>query len=238
MSAFEGILPERLLIIGTHGDTIWDRLARNVKQDIICETTPGGCLTDFKFRVGFALVPVAYFGCINHPSLHKISNSIEMAPWILGNNYDRPIPRRIVEERGVPRALFGQKKRQVTVLLNTVSGIHQGLKPESLASFLRFYSKQKQQRSFVNQFLFNSIFLLYLMWSFLTQRVHGMTKRFGKPLCLPSPIPLKYRENPGMPSYLVHWALRIVQERYVIDSPVMRTTMYSQSEGSNSTTAN
>jgi hypothetical protein len=33
-----------------------------------------------------------------------------MIPWRLNNSYDRPIPRRIAEEAGVPRHLFGQKK--------------------------------------------------------------------------------------------------------------------------------
>ena len=36
-----------------------------------------------------------------------------MAPWRLGNDYDRPIPRRIAESAGVPRAAFGQRKQVV-----------------------------------------------------------------------------------------------------------------------------
>jgi hypothetical protein len=33
-----------------------------------------------------------------------------MKKWQLNNNYDRPIPRRIIEEAGVPRELFGLNK--------------------------------------------------------------------------------------------------------------------------------
>ncbi|MCZ7628807.1 MAG: acyl-CoA dehydrogenase family protein [Microthrixaceae bacterium] len=33
-----------------------------------------------------------------------------MAPWSIGGRYDRPIPRRIVEEAGVERRLFGHHK--------------------------------------------------------------------------------------------------------------------------------
>jgi len=218
MTAFENELSERILIIGTHGDVVWDRLAKHVSQDIIRKEMSACCLTDFKFRVGFVYVPPAFFGCINHPSIHRISNSPEMAPWTLGNSYDRPIPRRIVEERGVPRHLFGQRKRQVTVLLNTVEKIRQGLKPESLASFLQFYQENKSKRPLLRQIRFETLFLVSLGWSFLTSKVHGLTSRFGKPVRLPFPIPLKYRENPGMPSFLVHWALRIVQERYAIEN--------------------
>ncbi|MDE5832358.1 MAG: hypothetical protein K2H64_05150 [Desulfovibrio sp.] len=33
-----------------------------------------------------------------------------MLPWTLGNAYDRPVPRRLAEEAGVPRELFGMRK--------------------------------------------------------------------------------------------------------------------------------
>ena len=33
-----------------------------------------------------------------------------MRPWSVGGGYDRPIPRRIAEEAGVPRQHFGQRK--------------------------------------------------------------------------------------------------------------------------------
>jgi hypothetical protein len=42
-----------------------------------------------------------------------------MAPWRLGVLYDRPIPRRIAEEAGVPREYFGQKKMASVVELPT-----------------------------------------------------------------------------------------------------------------------
>lgn len=230
MAAFENELLERILIIGTHGDRVWNRQAKNVNQDIIREDMAACCLTDFKFRVGFVYVPLAFFGCINQPSLHRISNSPEMAPWSLGNNYDRPIARRIVEERGVPRHLFGQRKRQVTILLNTVGKIQQGLKPESLVSFLKFYQEHKYQRPLLRQLRFQSMFLISEAWSFLTAKVHGLTSRLGRPVHLPCPIQLMYRENPGMPSFLVHWALRFVQERYAVGAQVSTTTTLSQQD--------
>jgi hypothetical protein len=36
-----------------------------------------------------------------------------MSAWQLDNDYDRPIPRRLLEERGVPRAWFGFGKKAV-----------------------------------------------------------------------------------------------------------------------------
>src|SRR5438067_688694 len=41
-----------------------------------------------------------------------------MAPWRLGSDYDRPIPRRILEEAGIPRQLFGTRKKAVVETYN------------------------------------------------------------------------------------------------------------------------
>jgi len=43
---------------------------------------------------------------------------VEMAPWRLGSDYDRPIPRRILEEAGIPRQLFGTRKKAVVETYN------------------------------------------------------------------------------------------------------------------------
>lgn len=215
MSAFQDDFTERVVIIGTHGDRVWDRHAERATEDIVRHEMSACCMTDFKFRVGFVLAPLAFFGCINHPSLHRISNSPEMTPWWVGNAYDRPIPRRIVEENGVSRSLFGQKKKQVTVLLNSNARIRQDMKPDSLASFVAFYHQHKRQRNRLNQFHFHMLFLFSKAWSFLTMKVHGVSSRLGRPVHLPTLIPLKYQENPGMPSFLVHWALPLVQARYL-----------------------
>src|SRR5258708_10810292 len=39
-----------------------------------------------------------------------------MAPWDVGGSYTRPICRRILEEAGVPRELFGMDKKAASVL--------------------------------------------------------------------------------------------------------------------------
>ena len=70
----------------------------------------GHGLTEARLSVGFIQVPVPYMGAQRRPDIFRISHSDEMAPWRLGTHYDRPIPRRIAEERGVPRDLFGQVK--------------------------------------------------------------------------------------------------------------------------------
>ena len=53
---------------------------------------------------------VVLMGARQKADIVRITESPEMDPWRLGNAYDRPIPRRVAEEAGVPRHLFGQSK--------------------------------------------------------------------------------------------------------------------------------
>ncbi len=72
--------------------------------------TPGCALTDFRMRVGFLHFAVPAVGAIYAPLLHRWTESAEMRPWRVGGSYDKPIPRRIAEQAGVPRHMFGQSK--------------------------------------------------------------------------------------------------------------------------------
>ncbi len=72
--------------------------------------TPGCALTDFRMRVGFFHFAVPGIGAIHAPALHRLTESEEMRPWRVRKHYDKPIPRRIAEEAGVPRHMFGSVK--------------------------------------------------------------------------------------------------------------------------------
>jgi hypothetical protein len=51
------------------------------------------------------MVHVPTIGVVDE-TIIGLSNSPEMAPWQVGGDYDRPIPRRILEERGIERGTF------------------------------------------------------------------------------------------------------------------------------------
>lgn len=51
-----------------------------------------------------------YIGADHASQIYEIAISDEMKEWRLGNLYDRPVCRRIVEEKGVKREMFGLKK--------------------------------------------------------------------------------------------------------------------------------
>jgi hypothetical protein len=66
--------------------------------------------------VGFIQVPLAFIGARRKADIVNITESSEMSPWRLGNNYDRPVARRIAEEAGLPRQMFGQSKMGSVVI--------------------------------------------------------------------------------------------------------------------------
>ena len=72
--------------------------------------TNGLGLSEFRLKAGIIHCPVPFWGFGHVDDLWDLSHAEEMEAWRLNNAYDRPIPRRIVEDAGVPREMFGQKK--------------------------------------------------------------------------------------------------------------------------------
>jgi hypothetical protein len=112
---FETQLQHSVFFTGFHGDVMWDKHvvpSRVIKRGDL----DGGSLGEFRRRVNFIHLLLPYVGALNHHDVVAISNSAEMAPYSIGGGYDRPIPRRILEEAGVPRAAFGQSKKATSVI--------------------------------------------------------------------------------------------------------------------------
>jgi hypothetical protein len=120
MRAFEGALADSVLFTGFHGDKVWQYDNNKAAKTIVSGDASGSSLGEFRLRVGFIHLPIPFIGCLQHPSINEIGMSENMDDWYLrrdtraGRIYNRPIPRRIAEEGGVPRDWFGQNKRAVT----------------------------------------------------------------------------------------------------------------------------
>jgi hypothetical protein len=69
---------------------------------------------NFHLRLPALAVAVPAVGAGDPEQIGVLSRSAEMAQWSIGGDYDRPIPRRIVEEAGVPRQAFALHKLMVT----------------------------------------------------------------------------------------------------------------------------
>jgi hypothetical protein len=104
-----------VLVSGYHGDKVWalDPGSRYLGDDLKRGDTSGLSLTEARLSAGWVNLPVPFIGARGISSIVGISQSAEMAPWRLGTSYDRPIPRRIAEEAGIPREAFGEHKRAV-----------------------------------------------------------------------------------------------------------------------------
>ena len=143
----EDSLKGTLMFTGYHGDKIWDTKRSSVSTDIKRGDPSGSSLLEFRLRAGFLNFPLPFIAAQCHPDIQKIAVSNEMAEWTLGNKYDRPIPRRIVEKEGVPRNLFGQSKKAVALPYQYT---HNGANPslvsrmseQSLVNFQQYINKQ------------------------------------------------------------------------------------------------
>ncbi len=109
----EDILPGRIFLSGRHGDIVlspkWKPHSYNLGYSALNDLG-GATMTEFRLRVGYLNFAPWFTGWQHMDAIREISFSEEMAPYRIGGNYDRPIPRRILEEAGVPREAFGQRK--------------------------------------------------------------------------------------------------------------------------------
>jgi hypothetical protein len=103
-----------VVFTGYHGGRIWGKKLEKkyLVDDIIRGDVSGLNLTEIRLKSGFINVPVPFILASNIVDINKIANSDEMKPWSLNrNDYDRPIARRIAENAGVNRNLFGINKK-------------------------------------------------------------------------------------------------------------------------------
>ena len=112
---FDYPAPLTLLFTGFHGDRIWDRERHDVQHSLVRGDISGLGLCEYRLSRGLFNCPVPYWGAMHAPAVQAITFSKEMAPWTLGNDYDRPIPRRLLEEAGVDRKMFGMRKKNTVV---------------------------------------------------------------------------------------------------------------------------
>jgi hypothetical protein len=100
---------------GYHGDKVWarDEKPRYDSPELLRGDTSGLNLTEVRLDAAFLNIPVPFFFAREVASIRTISQAQEMMPWSVGGDYDRPIPRRILELAGVARSAFGTRKRAV-----------------------------------------------------------------------------------------------------------------------------
>ena len=117
----EHIVGPALLLTGTLGELWYTHACWSFAPDLYTDPSlPRGDLAthglgEVRLHAGFVQVAVPYIGNRRRADVVAVTEAPEMAPWRLENRYDRPIPRRLAEEAGVPRELFGQTKNASVV---------------------------------------------------------------------------------------------------------------------------
>jgi hypothetical protein len=115
-----------MLLTGVHGEILCSN-DRFVAPPLMEDSTikrldvAGHGLAELRLTVGFIHMPLPFIGARRKADIIKITESPEMDPWRLKNAYDRPIARRIAEEAGVPRHMFGQSKMGSVVIFHRPS---------------------------------------------------------------------------------------------------------------------
>ena len=118
-SAMEQELHRSTMLTGYWAGRDWAMADRREYALHVPHTTAGTSLTEFRLRADFFDVPLPVFGAAQPMDAPTLLELPEMDPYRIGGSgyYDRPIPRRLIEEAGIPRGSFATRKRAVNVAL-------------------------------------------------------------------------------------------------------------------------
>lgn len=208
-SAFEQEFRDNLVFYGERGDKLWNKNWPSPNDRFVFEGEmyAGISMCEARLRIGFILVPMPLYKAAVWTSIHALSNSLEMAAWSVGGRYDRPIPRRMVEEAGVERELFGQRKKGAgfNYHYDTLKRLKTRMSETSYNSFVRYY-RAHRRRGQTGRLLcyYCSSAPDYLNYFF---RKLGIKKRIA--------VRDRQLDNPGAPSYLTGWGMEILTKRYL-----------------------
>ena len=208
------VLAGHVLYTGYLGDAVWNRVSGRVNTELLMLYPGGSSLGEFRLRVGFIHFPLPTVGYIRHPSIYAISNSPELARWALGTDYDRPIPRRLVEEIGVPRTSFGRTKKAVTQPLWLTEKLDDVFSPTSYKDFAAFVAATPMYRGTADAATFRIMRLLYEANLRINWRLQAVGKRLGFKVNEQPMVSERYSRDRGPSMLTFHWGVRRMIARY------------------------
>lgn len=135
--ALEPSLFGTVLLTGYHGDKVWDKGFLESDCNIVRGDPSGLGLSEYRLWAGFIHCPVPFWGVRQINQLRQISDSKKMKKWDYGGNYSRPICRRICEESGIPREVFGIKKRNASIIMHNYESFLTNASFESYCKWLK-----------------------------------------------------------------------------------------------------
>ena len=102
------------LFTGCHGDKVWNRGHMDLDDIFQIPSIADLGIGEFRLFEGVFHCPVPFWGMRHLSEIRAISCTREMNSWTVGGQYDRPIARRILEEKGVPRTRFALRKKNTS----------------------------------------------------------------------------------------------------------------------------
>lgn len=188
-----------LLLTGQYGefwyprDTVGEYRMHFLDDGLKKWDLAGHGLAEVRLKTGFIQAAIPVVGSRHRTSILRITEDAEMAPWRFGTYYDRPIPRRIAEEAGVPREMFGQVKLASIVHLPTPNvpitpalraEFFNHLRKNRLLSYMGIWLLPLVQR--LNNWIYWSnpgrYFYNRQKYPLLWYVSYGLSKLFGRPL--------------------------------------------------------
>jgi hypothetical protein len=147
-----------------------------------------------------------------------------MRPWALERGgYDRPIPRRIVEEAGIPRDAFGQIKR-MAAMPHVYSDPYTTLEPDlesvmSPAAYRDFQSWREGKELFhgpCDRLYFRSMHAMYRLniRTGRSSRVRAAARSLGVRLPATPVVPVRFAKRRTPHRWLFHWGMERLRTRY------------------------
>lgn len=106
--------PLCLFFTGCHGEKMWDRVDHDHPDPFVRRDTASLGFTEYRLYRGVFQCVMPFWGVKHSRELRAITLSPSMCPWYTNKDYDKPIARRIVEQAGIPRRLFGKLKKNVS----------------------------------------------------------------------------------------------------------------------------
>lgn len=220
MCALEPALGGRMLLTGFLGDTVWGMPSDRRRLDEYAMTYPAGAsLAEFRLRVDFLHLPLPQLQHALLGRVQAISRRPEMLPWTLGTAYDRPIPRRIAEEAGVPRESFGQEKKAVTQPFywnESLAEVLSGTSMEhfdSLTGAWPLFPRRRDRWRFAMGRLMH-LATLRILW-----RRQALARRLGWPVPPDLPVSARFRQPLSRNVFGVHWGCATIAGRYLALAP-------------------
>lgn len=211
-SVFEDVFQDSLVFMGTRGDYYWGlETCANSDFEMVGFYTfeMDISYTENALRNGYIFVPMATYGATASESLRRIMLSEEMKPWKTGTSYDRPIPRRILEDFGVSRESFGMTKYGggFSFCFDTMKTLEKKMTYEGYKDFCEYKKKKKPYYGITR-----IMHLVQYQFMILPTYINVFLGKLGIKIQF-NQKPTKLT-NPGIASDLLHWSVDVMINKY------------------------